>query len=269
MRAWVSLLRYISVLRQESRSIREIGASWIRSWRPKITERRRSLWKAYRPSFSSKYFASSSAGYAGHLLARCRWPVAPGQGLLVDVGGIDPDALAERRRMPTASAKSMARVYASSPEAQPALQIRTGSPGPLAGQDPRDDLVPDGLPGRRVAEEGGDVDQDRVEEAGELLGVDLEIVGVAAIGGRAHGVHPVGDAAHQAGALVSGEVESAAAAEVLEQAARIRSDRLRDSWVDLYGCGDELDQGGCDLSHGQDGVDAPGADRGAGHAEAL
>jgi hypothetical protein len=40
---WVSELRYMRVLRQTSRSIREIGASWMRSWRPKMTERRRSL----------------------------------------------------------------------------------------------------------------------------------------------------------------------------------------------------------------------------------
>ena len=62
MRAWVSELRYIRVLRQVKRSIREIGASWIRSWRPKITERRRSLLKVYRPLFTSKYFSSNAAG---------------------------------------------------------------------------------------------------------------------------------------------------------------------------------------------------------------
>ena len=45
IRACVSALKYISVLRQISRSIREIGASWTRSLRPKITERRRSLRK--------------------------------------------------------------------------------------------------------------------------------------------------------------------------------------------------------------------------------
>jgi hypothetical protein len=28
------------VLRHTSRSIREMGASWMRSWRPKMTERR-------------------------------------------------------------------------------------------------------------------------------------------------------------------------------------------------------------------------------------
>ena len=95
--------------------------------------------------------------------------------------------------MPRASARIMASVYASSPEAQPALQTRIGSSGRLPAEDPRDDLPADGLPGRRVAEEGGDVDQDRVEEAAELLGVDLEVVGIAAVGRRAHGVHALVD----------------------------------------------------------------------------
>jgi hypothetical protein len=43
--AWVSEFRYIRVLRQTSRSIREMGASWMRSWRPKTTDRRSSLEK--------------------------------------------------------------------------------------------------------------------------------------------------------------------------------------------------------------------------------
>jgi hypothetical protein len=42
-RDWVSELRYIRVLRHTSRSIREMGASRSRSWRPKMTERRSSL----------------------------------------------------------------------------------------------------------------------------------------------------------------------------------------------------------------------------------
>ena len=42
IRDCVSALKYMSVLRQTSRSIREIGASCTRSLRPKITARRRS-----------------------------------------------------------------------------------------------------------------------------------------------------------------------------------------------------------------------------------
>jgi hypothetical protein len=38
----VSVVKYISVFREISRSIFEIGGSWITSCRPKMTERRRS-----------------------------------------------------------------------------------------------------------------------------------------------------------------------------------------------------------------------------------
>ena len=40
--SWVSALRYISVLRHSRMSMREIGASLVRSFLPKITLRRRS-----------------------------------------------------------------------------------------------------------------------------------------------------------------------------------------------------------------------------------
>ncbi len=62
IRAWVSALKYMSVLRHTSRSMREIGASCTRSLRPKITERRRSLRKTNRSADRSKYRSSSSGG---------------------------------------------------------------------------------------------------------------------------------------------------------------------------------------------------------------
>ena len=40
MRAWASGSKYIRVLRQINKSMREIGASCTRSWRPKMTLRR-------------------------------------------------------------------------------------------------------------------------------------------------------------------------------------------------------------------------------------
>ena len=59
---WVSALKYINVFRQASRSILEIGASWTRSLRPKMTDRRRSLRTRCRSPFTSKYFSCRSAG---------------------------------------------------------------------------------------------------------------------------------------------------------------------------------------------------------------
>ncbi len=61
-------------------------------------------------------------------------------------------------------------VYASSPVAQPALQARIGSPGAFGGQDFRQGHGPNHLPGDRVPEEAGDVDEDGVEQRSELAG---------------------------------------------------------------------------------------------------
>ena len=54
IRDWVSALKYIRVLRQSRMSIREIGASRVRSLRPKITLRRSSGVNRYRPPTRSK-----------------------------------------------------------------------------------------------------------------------------------------------------------------------------------------------------------------------
>lgn len=54
-RDWVSALRYIRVLRHSRMSMREIGASWVRSLRPKITLRRRSADSCQRAPTCSKY----------------------------------------------------------------------------------------------------------------------------------------------------------------------------------------------------------------------
>ena len=54
IRVWVSALKYMSVFRQISRSMREIGASCTRSLRPKITVRRRSVRKVMPAGVLSK-----------------------------------------------------------------------------------------------------------------------------------------------------------------------------------------------------------------------
>jgi hypothetical protein len=53
-RCCVWALKYMRVLRHRSRSTCEMGASWTRSLRPKITDRRRSLRKTYRVFSRSK-----------------------------------------------------------------------------------------------------------------------------------------------------------------------------------------------------------------------
>src|SRR5262249_3566183 len=100
---------------------------------------------------------------------------------------------------------------------------RAGAPradepvGHRVPKDPRDDLLAEVLPGGQIAEEARDVDQDRVEEERELLGVDLEIVDVVVEGGDVDHLHALENPSHQTRALVGREVEPARALEILEE----------------------------------------------------
>ncbi len=72
------------------------------------------------------------------------------------------------------------------------------------------------LPSRSVPKEAGDVDQHGVEQRRELLGMKLESIDVLGKGRVADLGHPVTDPSHQAGSLVTGEVETSAALEDAE-----------------------------------------------------
>ena len=74
------------------------------------------------------------------------------------------------------------------------------------------------LPHLGIAEERRHVDQDRVEQRGELVGVDLQVVEIAIELVNLDRLHPLAHAAHQAGRLVGGEVEAAVLPEVLDDA---------------------------------------------------
>jgi hypothetical protein len=117
----------------------------------------------------------------------------------------------------------MTSVYASSPLAHPALQMRIGVFGPGALDDLRNDLGRDVIPHRRVAEKTGDVDQDRVEQVGEFLGVNLEVVDVAGVVLDVDRLHPLVDAPDQAGTLVPAKIKAAGALEVIQQRFEIGS----------------------------------------------
>ena len=67
-----------------------------------------------------------------------------------------------------------------------------------------------------VAEEPRHVDQDRVEQLRELVGVDLEVVEVLGVRRQPEHLHAAADASAERGALVAGEVEAAAPMQVLE-----------------------------------------------------
>src|SRR5207247_9967146 len=82
----------------------------------------------------------------------------------------------------------------------------------LAGGDGRDDLAREHLPRLGIPEEGGDVDEDGVEELAELLRVHLEIVAVIGERRDIHLLQPPADAAAERGPLVAAEVEAPAVA---------------------------------------------------------
>ena len=119
--------------------------------------------------------------------------------------------------MPSTSARIIATVYASAPVAQPADQMRSWRPlsssSTIRGMTSRCDVLPHG----RVAEEAGDVDQDRVEERGELVGLALEILAIGGVAVDADLVHALLEAPDQRRPLVPRVVEAALSRTILEQ----------------------------------------------------
>src|SRR5205085_4710206 len=86
----------------------------------------------------------------------------------------------------------------------------------------RHDLLSHVLPRLRIAEEGGDVDQQRVEQLDELLAVELKMVDVVVVALDPQRLHSLGDAALDARALVPREVKAAGLPDELEQAVERR-----------------------------------------------
>src|SRR5439155_9616774 len=81
--------------------------------------------------------------------------------------------------------------------------------------DARDDLVRQVVPRLLVAEEARDVDQDRVEQRGELVLAFGEEALIVLEGLDPDGLHPPLESAAEAGPLVAGVVEAAVLADVL------------------------------------------------------
>src|SRR5262245_48204032 len=139
------------------------------------------------------------------------------QRFLVDVGGVDLDPAPELLHPELLGQQDRHRIRLFSGGT-------AGAPHPdrprrtLARDDPGHDLLCDVLPGGLVAKECRHVDQDRVEQARELLGMDLEVVDVVCEIADADDLHPLLDAAHQGRALVGREVEAAGPLQVVEEA---------------------------------------------------
>ena len=176
-----SALKYISALRHSSRSTREIGASCTRSWRPKMTVRRRSHGRCtgVRPARSSAR-ATRPGPARPAWRRRCAWRAVVSASSSTSVR-VDLHALAERVDRRGVREDHARRVGLLSRRA-------AGAPHPewlvlrLALDELRHDFLREEVPNGRVTEERRHVDQDRVEEERELLRVQLEmfqILGVA------------------------------------------------------------------------------------------
>lgn len=137
------------------------------------------------------------------------------QRLVVDVGGVDLDPLPERL--------DPEHVGEEHREAVGLLPGRAaGAPhadrlfGAALGQQGGQHVVAQVVPRVRIAEEPGHVDQDGVEQRDELVGVDLQLVDAVRVAVDLDLAHPAADPAHQAAALVPGEVEAPRLLEVGE-----------------------------------------------------
>ena len=158
---------------------------------------------------------------AGHVLQRLE-AVEGGarrhQGVLVDVGAVDLDvvlALRAGERLRNEHRERvglLARRAARAPEAQAAG--RGGLPDEV-GQD----ALADDAPGVGVAEEAGDVDQDDVQELGELLVVPVEEPQVVLETVDVDLAHPPAHAAQERALLVLPEVEVVLEVELVEELA--------------------------------------------------
>lgn len=136
--------------------------------------------------------------------------------LFVDVGGVDLDALPEvvdPHRLGQQHRQRVGLLPGRAPGAPDPDRVA----GAALRQHGRDDLVTDVIPRLRVPEEARHVDQDRVEQGGELVCAGLQSVEVLLEGAEAGLLHAVAHAAHQGGPLVAGEVESARVTQETEQ----------------------------------------------------
>ena len=155
-------------------------------------------------------------GDGAHLVGAVAALAGLGQRLLVDIGRVDLHPPAEVVLPERLGQEDGDRV-----RLLPRRAARTPDAKGLVGALPVDDAGDDGLgqvvPSGFVAEEPGDVDEDGVEEQGELVGVHLEEVHVLGVGVDPHLGQSLVDATLQARPLVPGEVEPAGGLDELEQ----------------------------------------------------
>lgn len=160
-----------------------------------------------RQQFGRNRFDGPRVVRCGARLVQCK---------VVDVGGVDLHPLPERLEAERFGQQNGERVRllpggaACAPHPDRVL-------GPALGEDRRDHLVLDRLPGFGVTEECRHIDQDRVEERREFVGTRLQHIEILIECRVAGVIHAVLDPPHQRRALVAGEVESARVPQIAQQ----------------------------------------------------
>ena len=145
----------------------------------------------------------------------------------VEVGGVDLDLAPEGVRAHRVGEEHGQAVWLLAGGAADAPHPDRPSPLGLA---PLDDAGHDGgpqhLPRLRVAEEGGDVDQHRVQQVGEFLRVRFEEGVVRGVALGADRLHAVVEAPAQARLLVAAEIDAPAVLDVPDQLPQVGLERV-------------------------------------------
>ncbi len=197
-----------------------MGASVIRSSRPKATSCRTLRLILYESSSRVKYFSIHLFAQVFHLVSGEHAFTGLVQGGLVYVRAIDPylvvsDAIAELVQEHDGDRVGLlARGAAGAPDTD-------GIAFQLAVQQPGDDLGPQRVPGLLVAEELGDVDEQRVEQPAVLLRVRLQELQVFLVGLELVLVEPLVDAADDAGPFVVPEVVATLLEDLLQERVQV------------------------------------------------
>jgi hypothetical protein len=145
---------------------------------------------------------------------------------LVHVGRVDLDAVAELFPAHRLGKQDRDRVAFLARRAAGAPDADLAGGGLRVVDHRRHDVARQEVERLTIAEERRDVDQDRVEQLGELVLVDLEIVEVRGVGVDPDRGHPLVDAARERCPFVRGEVEPAGVLQVFEEALEFRGRRI-------------------------------------------
>src|SRR5947207_12914442 len=78
-------------------------------------------------------------------------------------------------------------------------------------------MFPETFPRPGIAEERGEVDENRIEENLKLFGMYLEVIDVVGILAHADGLHALLNAALEARWLIAGKVEAATALQIVDE----------------------------------------------------